>query len=367
MTANIAQDYMQNSARTVPQMKVAIEQLLDMINEMVGGQGFYGTSLDIAAGAVTILDSYCLFTVDTESNASTDDLVSINTSGTLRDGMIVGFKIEDAAKVVVWKQHAGSAKQIYLSGGVDYTQRNTSEIIWVQYRTASDAWHQIFPDYTLLLNWILGMKAPATYTVATKVITPVVPVIKVNSSADTDLERIAQDSVNYGNPFILVTAANDDHVKTAKHNTGSGSGKLLFNDAADVLIQTGKWILFVKSGSDWQEVTRFGYGSGSGAWTTSAQSGNFAIASIVDKTRYLVTASSDVAIDIQAASPEDGTTELEIVRVSGSGKISMSFSGAAATAGDKVKAPDGDFDPYEMPAGTINRLNLLAITGGWSV
>lgn len=367
MTAQIAQDYLKDAGRTVPQWKAAIEQLLDILNEMPGGQGFYGTSLDIAAGALTILDSYSLFTVDTESNASTDDLVSINTAGTLRDGMICGFKIEDTTKVVVWKQSAGGAKQIYLSGGVDYTQRSTSEIIWVQYRSGADAWYQITPDHTLLLSWLLGNKAPATYTVAIKVITPSVPIIKVNSSADTDLERIAQDNVNYGNPFILVTAANDTFVKTAKHNTGSGSGKLLFNDSTDVLIQTGKWILFVKSGSDWQEVTRFGFTTSSGAWTTSAQSGNFAIASIVDKTRYLVTASSDVAIDIQAASPANGTTELEIVRVSGSGKISMSFSGAAATAGDKVKAPDGDFDPYEMPAGTINRLNLLAITGGWSV
>lgn len=358
MTANIAQDYMQNSARTVPQMKVAIEQLLDMINEMVGGQGFYGTSLDIAAGAVTILDSYCLFTVDTESNASTDDLVSINTSGTLRDGMIVGFKIEDAAKVVVWKQHAGSAKQIYLSGGVDYTQRNTSEIIWVQYRTASDAWHQIFPDYTLLLNWILGMKAPATYTVATKVITPVVPVIKVNSSADTDLERIAQDSVNYGNPFILVTAANDDHVKTAKHNTGSGSGKLLFNDAADVLIQTGKWILFVKSGSDWQEVTRFGYSSSSGAWTKIDKSADFNVTD-PSGTRYIVdTSGGAITATWTSASPADGISEWEFV-ILGNNNFTL-----AAYSGEAIIYPTGSDASLLFPAGSYRIVRAVAVTGG---
>lgn len=361
MTANIAQDYMQNSARTVPQMKVAIEQLLDMINEMVGGQGFYGTSLDIAAGAVTILDSYCLFTVDTESNASTDDLVSINTSGTLRDGMIVGFKIEDAAKVVVWKQHAGSAKQIYLSGGVDYTQRSTSEIIWVQYRTASDAWHQIFPDYTLLLNWILGMKAPATYTVATKVITPVVPVIKVNSSADTDLERIAQDSVNYGNPFILVTAANDTFVKTAKHNTGSGSGKLLFNDAADVLIQTGKWILFVKSGSDWQEVTRFGYSSSSGGWTKIDKSGNFNVTD-PSRTRYVVdTSGGDRVATWTSASPADGVSEWEFV-ILGGGKLTLT-----AYTGESIISPTSSDNTYEVSGSAYRIIRAVAVTGGLAV
>lgn len=358
MTAQIAQDYLKDASRTVPQWKAAIEQLLDIVNEVPGGQGFYGTSLDIASGAVSILDSYCLFTVDTESNASTDDLVSINTAGTLRDGMVLGFKIEDAARVVVWKQSAGGAKQIYLSGGVDYTQRSTSEIIWVQYRSGADAWYQIFPDYTLLLNWLLGVKAPATYTVVTKVITPVVPVIKVDSSADTDLERIAQDSVNYGNPFILVTAANDTHVKTAKHNTGSGSGKLLLNGAADVLIETGKWLLFVKSGSDWQEVTRFGYSSGSGAWTAISKSSSFDVTD-PSGTRYIVdTSGGDRVATWTSASPADGVSEWEFV-ILGGGKLTLT-----AYTGQNIISPVSSENTYEVPSSSYRIIRAVAVTGG---
>lgn len=350
--------------------KAGIEQVVSVLKELRGGSGF--TTATISGGTFSIVKDRCNFTVDGEGSVA-DVLATIGAgTTTLRDGQRIFLK--SAGPDITLDHNVGGAKQIYTRTGSDYVLRGTTEIVTLEYRTATDAWHQTEIDWTAAFLLLLGAQPLATLTPSSNVVTPASALIAIDSGAAVDVNQIARTNFPADGPLLLVGGANGTHARTLKHNVGT-NGKLLHTDSADIVLDSAnKWVLYRSVSTTgplvqfWQEITRFGFTtSGGGVWTTSAQSGNFAITSIVNKTRYLVTASSDVAIDIQAASPEDGTTELEVIRVSGTGKISLSFSSFAAAASNKVKAPDGDFDPYEMPAGTINRLNLLAITGGWSV
>jgi hypothetical protein len=86
-----------------------------------GGGGELGASseLTISSGAVTATGAH--HTVDTEGDASTDDLETING---LSDGDMVLIVAEDAARTVVVKHGVGN---IRLNGGVDFDLDNTEK------------------------------------------------------------------------------------------------------------------------------------------------------------------------------------------------------------------------------------------------
>lgn len=388
MTAELAANQLSDNTKTNPQMKVLHEQLLRLVKECLGGNGLYGTTITIASGVATIVDGYSIFTLDTEGSASSDDLTSVATAGTFHDGQLIGFKIANAGRLVTYKNAAALA----MRDGADYTPTSTSEIVWFRYVTGVGL-SQIMPDSTTLLSKQFGAKALSTVTMASNAITPTRPAHKVDTSgaASEDLNLIGQSGYSDGDKLWLVNA-NSARVPTIKHNQ-SGTGKVLMADSADFYLRAGDLLVLEKSGTTWVEVFRSrgslipdpstgsagqylkvnsstnGYelGTGAGGWTVSTQSGDFTISSITDKTRYVITASSAVTVTITAASPADNLTEIEMLRASGSGLISIVYSGAAAAASNKTKAPDGDYDTYEMPAGVINRLNMLAVSGGWSV
>lgn len=383
MVANVAQDYLQDSARTTPQMKAAMEQLLDKTNEMLGGQGWYSSNIEISSGVLTVVDSFHMFVADVENHlvATSDDLDRIATAGAFHDGQLLGLKIASTARLITYKHNAGGAGQIYLRGGADYTPRDASEILWLQYDETTTSFKQVLVDYLQLLNLILGVQAPATYTVTSKVVTPIVPVIKLDAGAATDVERIAQDNFNYGCPFILVTAANATFAKTMKHNTGTGSGKMTLKGSVDFVIVPNMWVLFIQSGTTWVEIGRWvAYNLPStlgtalqklrvnagatalefaddttGGWTISTQSSSFVLGAA--KTRYVVTGNSaDITVSNSTATSGNRSDEWEIVNESAYDVIITPYSGEFVRD-NAIK----DTVSLRIPALTSRRIRLLAI------
>jgi len=89
--------------------------------------------LTIATDAITVTGSY--HTVDTQGDASTDDLSTI--SGGV-DGMIVVLQAENTARDVVVKDSVGN---IQCAG--DFTMDNTQDTITLLYSAALTAWIEL--------------------------------------------------------------------------------------------------------------------------------------------------------------------------------------------------------------------------------
>ena len=73
-----ASGYISSDQRTVGEMKQALEDVRDVISELLGGQA--ETELTISAGSIT--PTAAIHTVDTEADASSDDLTNINYATT---------------------------------------------------------------------------------------------------------------------------------------------------------------------------------------------------------------------------------------------------------------------------------------------
>ena len=88
--------------------------------------------LTIATGVITVTGNY--HTVDTEGDAATDDLDTINTGA---DGKRITLRIEDDARDVVIKNATGN---ILTPDGNDITLDTTDELIGLIYDDASSNW-----------------------------------------------------------------------------------------------------------------------------------------------------------------------------------------------------------------------------------
>lgn len=84
------------------------------------------TELTIASGAVTVTQSD--HTVDTESNAATDDLVTLTAGSGVTTGMIVVLRAENVARVVTVKASGGN---LLLNG--DFSLSATNRSITLKY------------------------------------------------------------------------------------------------------------------------------------------------------------------------------------------------------------------------------------------
>lgn len=98
--------------------------------------------LTISSGAITVTGSN--HTVDTEADAATDDLDTIN-GGT--DGQVLYLRSEDSARDVVLKHNTGN---IVTPFGVDYTLDATNKAVSLRYDTALSRWLFNAPVVSLL-------------------------------------------------------------------------------------------------------------------------------------------------------------------------------------------------------------------------
>lgn len=92
-----------------------------------------GSELTIASGVITVTNSY--HTVDTESDASTDDLDTINGG---EEGMQLVLRADNSGRTVVVKDATGN---IYLDGNSDFSLDHKTDTIHLMY--ASSNWREI--------------------------------------------------------------------------------------------------------------------------------------------------------------------------------------------------------------------------------
>lgn len=95
-------------------------------NAMAGSLAFTSSELTISTGSITVVRSY--HTVDTESDAATDDLDTIVLTG-VSDGALLILSAANTGRTVVVKHGTGN---ILLDGGLDYSLDDTEKRIVLQ-------------------------------------------------------------------------------------------------------------------------------------------------------------------------------------------------------------------------------------------
>ena len=90
----------------------------DENNALAGSLAFTANEKTISSGAFTATRSH--HTVDTESDAASDDLDTIATSN-VSDGAILVITPADDARTIVVKHESGGAGQIHTGDAADYT------------------------------------------------------------------------------------------------------------------------------------------------------------------------------------------------------------------------------------------------------
>jgi len=90
------------------------------------------TELTISSGAITVTQNF--HTIDTESDAASDDLATINGGAA---GLMVFFRTESSSRDVVIKHNTGN---ILTSSGADITLANTNELMVGIYDSGLSMW-----------------------------------------------------------------------------------------------------------------------------------------------------------------------------------------------------------------------------------
>ncbi len=108
------------------------EDLLNAVKQLPGGNDI--SELTISSGNVTPTTG--IHTIDTESDAASDDLTNILTTN-LPAGSLLILSAADAARTVVVKHNAGGAGQISLSGGEDFSLDDDEKVLIVSRRGAN--------------------------------------------------------------------------------------------------------------------------------------------------------------------------------------------------------------------------------------
>ena len=109
----------------------------------MGGQA--ETELTIASGSIT--PTHGLHSVDTESDAATDDLANITTTN-LDDGSLLIVRANNSTRTVVVKHTAGGAGQIHLKSGLDLTLDDDTDNVILTRRGAD--WYELVADPDLV-------------------------------------------------------------------------------------------------------------------------------------------------------------------------------------------------------------------------
>lgn len=99
------------------------------------------TEKTIASGAITVDQNY--HTVDTQSDASTDDLDTITKQSDMDDGFILVLVPEHTDRTVVIKHNTGN---ILTEGDADISLDDTGDVVVLMYRSALSKWVQIGGD-----------------------------------------------------------------------------------------------------------------------------------------------------------------------------------------------------------------------------
>jgi hypothetical protein len=121
---------------TNTQFATAVKNFLQATRQLPGGKAM--SELTIASGSVSPVHG--AHTLDTESEAATDDLASVATS--LPDGAWLLLRPENTSRVVTVKHGAGGVGEIILDGAADYVLDKASKTLVLQ--RLGPQWIEIF-------------------------------------------------------------------------------------------------------------------------------------------------------------------------------------------------------------------------------
>lgn len=115
----------------------------DENNAMAGSLAHTPSELTIASGSVTATRS--VHSIDTESNASTDNLTNIDIAS-VEDGCLLIIYQEDASREIVVKDQAGGTGQIHTVDGNDLSISNGLDAMYL--RRTGDDWYEMFRSFS---------------------------------------------------------------------------------------------------------------------------------------------------------------------------------------------------------------------------
>lgn len=209
------------------------------------------TELTIASGAITPI--YASHTVDTEADASTDDLVTI-TATNFKAGDRLMLSASNGARDVVLKASGGN---LLLPNDLDITLDDTEKTVILRYDGTN--WNYVAGG-SAVSPIIPNAVAGTTLTIATGAITPIRAshLVDTESAASTDdLVTITATNFKTGD-LLAIAAANASRDVVVK---ATGGNILLPNDLDITLDDNEKTIIFRYDGVNWNHVA----GGASGA------------------------------------------------------------------------------------------------------
>lgn len=176
-------------------------------NAMAGSLAFTSSELTIAAGTITPTRSR--HTVDTQSDASTDDLDTMSTVS-VSDGAIVTLVAENGGRTVVVKHEAGGAGQFHLRDGVDFSLDDIEKSLILQRRGID--WYEwpFHPPIQVVIN-IDSVQKTDTFTTAS------------TSYTDVTGLSLSPTLANSANSVLLICAG------VASNSVGNGTCHLQFD------------------------------------------------------------------------------------------------------------------------------------------
>lgn len=194
------------------------------------------TELTIAAGVVTATGP--IHSIDTESDAATDNLATIS-GGTDSDFLLI--KAENAARVVTVQDGVGNIK---LADG-DYAM--SADDYWLLLAYDGSNWYAIAQSHVQL-----KYEAATTRTIAAGVITRTQVDHKVATQSGDSTDDL--DTINGGSEgdIIILRAADGDNTVVFKN----GTGNLILPNGDFTADDANKSLCLKHDGTNWQEQYR---------------------------------------------------------------------------------------------------------------
>ena len=214
MTAPTTDGYLENAARTVAEMKTAIDQNRDAMCELLGCDDDFSTNEELTISSGSVTPTRAIHSIDTESDASTDDLANIVTTNHPESRLLLIYP-ESAARTVVVKDTAGGAGQIHTADGNDFSMDEVDKRLLL-YRSGTD-WYEILRAYGSSLDdcrTYLGLGSAAEEDVGTAAN----EVVQLNGSAELPAVSGANVTLVDNRQYILI-----EDQKSAGTNGGSAS------------------------------------------------------------------------------------------------------------------------------------------------
>jgi hypothetical protein len=196
--------YLEDAARTVGEMKTALEDVRDVIAELPGGSA--ETELTISGGSVT--PTLGIHSIDTESDAASDNLTNIVTTNH-PDGRLLLIHPEDDGRTVVVKHAATGAGQIHLKNDADFSMDDSED--WLLLGRDGTDWEEVLrgrsqkPRAATIASDIAALTGPGAWSIDTE-----------SSAATDDLTKLTGLA---DGEQVTLRAANDARTVVVKNGT----------------------------------------------------------------------------------------------------------------------------------------------------